>query len=142
MLSVAAGGEVEKMKSVFAVLLLSLLLLRPANAGTALFQYDDFGPQVAVHEFLGFGWFQWENSGDENPETDRGVKVVVYWDEKLEDVKRQYPVDQEKLQDFRYVEIGKATWHLQNLIGEFKSMKLKTDRLEKTLRELSEITDR
>lgn len=127
------------MKPAFTVLLLLLASSLSVQAGSKEFKYDDFGPQVAVHELLGFGWFQWDSHGDEDPRTDPRIKVVVYWNEELEDVKRQYPVDQATFKDFRFLELGRAIEHLENLIPEFESANLSSADLQATLRALKEI---
>lgn len=125
------------MKTLLATFSLLVVAVNSTQAGTEIFGYDDFGPQVAVHELIGFGWFQWDSHGDDDPKSDPRIKVVVYWDEDLSDVKEQYPVDESKLQDYRYLEVETALEHLRTLIPEFESQDLNTDLLKTTLRKLT-----
>lgn len=118
------------------VFLLSPILSR---AGSAIFHYDDFGPQVAVYELIGFQWWQWESHGDPNPSSKPDIRVIVYWDEALDDIKIQYPVDQRKQLDYRYLEYDKAIKHLENLIQEFENSGMKTDGLRATLDKLKKV---
>lgn len=98
-----------------------LLTLGPSmgQAGEVILPYPAFGPQVAAYELIGMEWWQWESHGDglgrEYP-----IKVVVFWDQSEEDVAKRYPVNREKLQDFRYVEYSKAIKHMTSLIKELK----------------------
>ena len=118
------------------VFLLSPILSR---AGSAIFHYDDFGPQVAVYELIGFQWWQWESHGDPNPSSKPDIRVIVYWDEALDDIKIQYPVDQRKQLDYRYLEYDKAIKHLENLIQEFENSGMKADDLRATLDKLKKV---
>ena len=118
------------------VFLLSPILSR---AGSAIFHYDDFGPQVAVYELIGFQWWQWESHGDPNPSSKPDIRVIIYWDEALDDIKIQYPVDQRKQLDYRYLEYDKAIKHLKNLIQEFENSGMKTDDLRATLDKLKKV---
>lgn len=118
------------------VFLLSPILSR---AGSAIFNYDDFGPQVAVYELIGFQWWQWESHGDPNPSSKPDIRVIVYWDEALDDIKTQYPVDQRKQLDYRYLEYDKAIKNLENLIQEFENSGMKADDLRATLDKLKKV---
>lgn len=118
------------------VFLLSPILSR---AGSAIFHYDDFGPQVAVYELIGFQWWQWESHGGPNPSSKPDIRVIIYWDEALDDIKIQYPVDQRKQLDYRYLEYDKAIKHLENLIQEFENSGMKADDLRATLDKLKKV---
>ncbi len=120
---------------------LIVLLLTPmlSRAGSAIFHYDDFGPQVAVYELIGFQWWQWEPHGDPDPTSKPDIRVVVYWDEALDDIKAQYPADRGKQLDYRYLEYGKAIKHLENLIQELENSEIKADDLRATLHQLKKV---
>jgi len=73
------------------------------KANTIVLSYDDFGPQVVSHEQIGMGWYQWNSQGPDDPNARDDVKVVVYRNISPDEVKRMYPVIEEK-QDYRYLE--------------------------------------
>ena len=50
--------------------------------------YEDFGPQALSWEHIGKEWWQWQSHGDSNPNTKYDVKVVVYRDISLEEIKK------------------------------------------------------
>jgi hypothetical protein len=106
------------------VLMLAALFLFAAcaeksepSAGTLVLSYHELGPQVAVHELIGYEWYQWNNHGDSNPKRDYDVKVVVYRDIPLEKVKERYPVIVGK-QDYRYLDYEAAINYLNKMEGE------------------------
>jgi len=96
-----------------------------------------FGPQAAVYELIGYNWHQWESHGDSSPEIIPDIFVVVYWDETVGTVKKKFPINQSKKQDYRYLEKTVAIKHLEELILEFNEFNLDTTGLETTLRKLS-----
>src|SRR6266550_9622667 len=69
--------------------------------------YDDFGPQVMSYEQIGKEWYQWNSQGPDDPNARDDIKVVVYRNVSLDEVKRKYPVI-EKQQDYRYLEYQAA----------------------------------
>jgi hypothetical protein len=93
---------------------------------TIIFQYSDFGPQVLAHELIGFEWYQWERDGHPDPNYVYDIKVVVYKDIRLEEVKKIYPVIKAKQQDYRYVEYKEALEYLDKHIRQFEELR-KTD---------------
>jgi len=108
-------------------------------SGSAIFRYEDFGPQVAVYELIGFEWWQWESHGDADPTVKPDIKVVVYWDEALDSIKTQFPVDAARKQDYRYVEYEKVKEHLERLILDFERSGLNADSLRATLNRLKSL---
>ena len=82
-----------------------------SNSNTIVLPYDELGPQVAVHELIGYEWYQWNSHGDSDPTKTDDVKVVVYRNIGLEEVKRTYPVIDGK-QDFRYLDYSTAMDYL------------------------------
>jgi len=88
-----------------------------SEAKSCVLKYQDFGPQVAVYELIGFEWWQWDTHGDSRPRH-YPIKVVVYWDEDIADIRHQFPVIKEKEQDFRYLTYEKAIRHLERMIAE------------------------
>lgn len=77
------------------------------QANTIVLRYDDFGPQVMSHEQIGMAWYQWNSQGPDDPNASDDVKVVVYRNISVDEVKRMYPVIKEK-QDYRYLEYQSA----------------------------------
>lgn len=80
-------------------------------------EYRDFRPQAAAHELIGFEWYQWNSHGSSRPSETDDVKVVVYRNTSLDDVRRQYPVIHER-QDYRYVRYDDALAYCDRLVGE------------------------
>ncbi len=85
---------------------------------TMLLDYDDFGPQVAAHEIIGMAWWQWDQHGDPDPGEPYDIKVVVYRDISLEQVRELFPVREEKGQDYRYLSCEQAYSYLNETILE------------------------
>jgi hypothetical protein len=120
-----------------------------AEAYTAVFEYDDFGPQVAACELIGMGWYQWDNHGYEEPDYKYNIKVVVYYQISLDDVKRAYPTVKGEV-DYRYVTKERALSHLKSKIAEFEEFarsdppnasivwKENSARLKRTLRKIEQ----
>ena len=92
-------------------------------ADSALFDYDDFGPQVLAHEVIGFQWYQWNSTGDSDPKKMDSISVVVYWCEPVEKVKKKYPVDPKKEKDYRYLSYEKAMAYLESSISKLPNAK-------------------
>lgn len=98
---------------------LTLFLLSSCAAGstTALFAYEEFGPPAMAGEIIGMDWWQWQAHGDSRPKK-YDIKVVVYRNIGLDEVKKQYPVAPEQLQDCRYVDYAQAIRYLNRHIEE------------------------
>jgi hypothetical protein len=79
----------------------------PQRSQTVVLQYDDFGPQIMSYEVLGKDWYQWDPEGGDDPKKTFDIKVVVYRNISLDEVKKMYPVITQK-QDYRYVEYKPA----------------------------------
>ena len=122
------------MKSVITacILILGAAMVR---GGEIILPYSAFGPQAAAHELIGMEWWQWESHGDDK-DRDYPIKVVVFWDQTLEEISKVHPVDKMKLQDFRYVECSKAVLHMERIIKEFKKAKLDASDIESALSHL------
>ena len=120
-----------KMKAIYAALAL-IISASFVNAGEVILPYSAFGPQVAAYELIGKEWWQWDTQGDDKDKS-YPIKVVVYWDQTEAETARRHPVDQTKLQDYRYVEFSKAVAHLEKTIRECRSMKLDATAIEDTL---------
>lgn len=84
---------------------------------TVLFKYEDFWPPVAANELIGMDWWQWQTSGDPRPR-EYDIKVVIYKDISLKDVKQLFPVNPSVHQDYRYVEYSIVVDYLDELIQE------------------------
>jgi hypothetical protein len=75
---------------------------------TVVLDYHELGPQVLIHELVGYEWYQWNNHGGSDPKSFDDVKVVVFRDIGLDEVMRMHPVEKEQLADYRYLEYQKA----------------------------------
>jgi hypothetical protein len=80
-------------------------------------------------------WWQWQSHGDSRPRK-YDIKVVVYRDVPLDEVKQKYPVIKEELKDFRYVPYDEAIQYLDDMIQQ-NFMPDITIRLEQTKRILT-----
>jgi hypothetical protein len=102
-------------------LLLAVLLFigctTASKSNSAVFNYADFGPQVASYEVIGFEWYQWDHHGSSNPHERYNIKIVVYRDISLKQIQQKYPVVVGK-QDYRYLEYSMAIKHLETLEKE------------------------
>ena len=81
------------------------------HANTVVLSYHELGPQVAVHDLIGYEWYQWHSHGDSDPNKDYDVKVVIYRNIPIEKVKEIYPVIVGK-QDYRYLDYEAAINYL------------------------------
>lgn len=105
------------------------------SADEAVLPYSAFGPQVAANKLIGMEWWQWDAHGD-GTDREYPVKVVVFWDQTQEKTAKAHPVDESKLQDFRYIEYSKAVEYLERIIKEFKEAKLDATPMEQALDQL------
>jgi len=106
------------MKKIISIAML-LILASSVEAKTLVLDYADFGPQVLAHETIGFQWFQWNTQGPDSPNAPNDpIKVVVYWDESINPVQQQYPVDQKSKKDYRYRKADDALSYLKKVLQE------------------------
>ena len=117
------------------IALLFVLMMSTVRAGEVILPYSAFGPQVVAHELIGMEWWQWDSHGDSRPR-EYPIKVVVFWDQTLEETAKNHPVDQAKLRDFRYVAYSKAVDHMKKTIKEFKEAELDATPIERALTQL------
>lgn len=73
-----------------------------------ILEYADFGIQAMAYELIGYQWYQWNSQGDPNPDTQYNIKVVVYKDLELKQVKDLYPIQKDLKWDYRYIEYTRA----------------------------------
>ena len=111
------------------------------QAADLVLPYGAFGPQSLSHELIGWSWWQWQPCGGDDPSREYPIKVVVYWNQTLEQIKKKYPVDEPKEQDYRYVEFSIAVSYLEKSIKDIKDMKLEeiefiASDLERTLNQI------
>jgi hypothetical protein len=125
------------MKRLLALFLFSFLssgACAAPKSGTEVLRYDDFGPQAMSYELVGMGWWQWQPHGDSRPR-EYDIKVVVYRGTSLAQVKRRYPVNPSKDQDYRYVKYNDAIRYLDTQIAE-NLIDTTTERLKLTKQRL------
>jgi len=121
------------MKAFIAFILFGLLAT-VSHAADMVLPYNAFGPQSASYELIGWPWWQWESCNCEGREC--AVNVVVYWNQTLEQTKKNYPVDKENKQDFRYVEYSAAIEYFEKLIKEMKEADFDASESKNTLIQL------
>ncbi len=112
-----------KTKTLFLILV-SLLIhgCNSAHKPYAIFEYEDFGPQSMIWKKIGMQWWQWDDHGDSDPRTRYDIKVVVYADRPLDEIKTLFPVDKNLKNDYRYFEYHEALKHLDENIREMNQV--------------------
>lgn len=108
----------RRVRLVFACAALFSASCASAKGQLAVLRYEQFGPQAAVYEWLGYEWWQWQREGDPDPNKRYDIRVVVFKNCSLNEVKRRYPVDPAKLHDYRYISFDQALRQLKKLIAE------------------------
>ena len=88
-----------------------------------VFNYEDFGPQSMSYERLGMQWWQWDNHGSSDPNYKYDIKVVVYRDMPLSQIKSLFPVETSSKKDFRYFEYNDSIEYLNEKIKELDAEK-------------------
>jgi predicted house-cleaning noncanonical NTP pyrophosphatase (MazG superfamily) len=101
------------------------------SSNSVLLDYDDFGPQVMAHDLIGMKWWQWDSHGDPTP-TECDIKVVVYRNVDISEISEEYPVNEGKKLDYRYLKYEDAVPFLEEKIEE-DIVPSVTERLRKTL---------
>lgn len=102
----------------------------PAQRSTTIvLQYDDFGPDIVSSEYLGMPWYQWQSEGGEDPNTKFDIKVIVYRNVTLDEVKKRYPVIAGQ-QDYRYLEYAEAL----ELLGKYENLPIEEQTKDKARR--------
>ena len=103
---------VKKVVIIVSVALMLAYIIKPfvgkSGACHTVLSYSDFGSGVGdlQRDLIGRDLWRWLNY-TEDPLVEFDIKVVLYAPaEKLTDLKQQYPIDQEKEQDYRYVSIS------------------------------------
>lgn len=84
---------------------------------TLVFRYDDFGPDVMARELLGPQWWSWARACCFEPNDKFDIRVVVYRDRALADVRARYPTIENE-SDYRYVERDAALRYLDGAIAD------------------------
>lgn len=102
---------------VFTVALLVSGCSNAGNQNTLVLGYSDFGPQVIASEIIGMEWWQWQAHGESRPAR-YDIKVVVYNNIDLSEVKKAYPVNEKQNQDYRYLGKSAALKYLDEKIKE------------------------
>jgi hypothetical protein len=113
------------MKKYLYLIVLAIILMFSCSDGDEqilILKYDDFGPQAIAWETLGMQWWQWDNHGDSDPNAVYDIKIVVYRDIPLRDVKERFPVVQKTKQDYRYIKYNAALRYLDKNILNHKEI--------------------
>jgi len=104
-----------------AIIFLSFLLVANCykpHGKTLVKNYSDFGPQAMAWEYIGKEWWQWNPTGGSDPKTKYDIKIVIFRDIQLVEVKKKFPVIKEKKQDYRYLKYKTAIEYLDKNIEE------------------------
>lgn len=122
------------MKHILSILFFSLILLSACssekqNNKTLLLPFNAFGPAAMSEPLLGQSWWQWQSHGDSKPH-EYDIKVILYKDFPLDEIKKRYPVNETKQSDYRYVDYESAIQYLDKHIEE--------DLIPKTTKELKQ----
>jgi hypothetical protein len=88
-----------------------------------ILEYPDFGIQAMAYELIGYQWYQWNSHGDPNPDTQYNIKVVVYKDFKLKEVKHLYPIHKDLRWDYRYIEYTKVIEYCNKQLEQIEEFK-------------------
>ena len=113
------------MKKNLSLIILAIILVFNCSDGDKhilIFSYDDFGPQAIAWKTFGMQWWQWYNHGSSDPNTTYDIKVAIYRDISLQEVKERYPVVQETKQDYRYIKYSVALSYLDKNILDHKDI--------------------
>lgn len=107
------------MRHLIVIFLVSLFVACSSQMkqNSIVLNYSDFGPQVIANEIIGMEWWQWQPHGESRP-AGYDIKVVVYQNLSLDEIKKTYPVKPEQEQDYRYLKYEKAINYLQDKINE------------------------
>ncbi len=84
---------------------------------TVVLNYSDFGPQVIAGEVIGMEWWQWLSHGEPRPAV-YDIKIVVFQDIPLKEIKRLYPIKPDMQKDYRYLKYEKALDFLNSKIDD------------------------
>src|SRR5688500_12723398 len=82
--------------------------VEPKSKILVLDYHREFSPSALTWEIVGDPWYQWNNHGSSDPRQFDDIKVVIYRNISLEEVKQMYPVDEKKLRDYRYLDYETA----------------------------------
>ena len=121
---VIPGVSFEMKTKLNQIVLAAMLVISCSNSDKQILilSYDDFGPQSMAWETIGMQWWQWDNHGDSNPNTKYGIKIAIYRDIPLQEVKERFPVVKESKKDYRYIEYKTALKFLEKNIFEYKEI--------------------
>jgi len=85
--------------------------------------YKQFGPSQLSSSLLGQNYWQWQTRKEHSP-TRYDIKVIIYRNMTLSEVKKRYPVDAELKQDYRYLEYPLVkTWIEQQIVKNQEELK-------------------
>ena len=106
-------------KKNLSLIILTIVLVLSCSDGDKqilILSYDDFGPQAIAWKTFGMQWWQWDNHGDSDPNTTYDIKIAIYRDIPLHEVKERFPVVLETKNDYRYIEYSAALNYLDKNI--------------------------
>jgi hypothetical protein len=120
-----AGVNLNMSLKTIIIIICSFFILCCNNSQKpyGVFKYEDFGPQSMAYEKIGMQWWQWDNHGSSDPNYKYDIKVVVYQDMPLSQIKNLFPVEKSKKTDFRYFEYNDSIVYLNKKIKELEEEK-------------------
>jgi hypothetical protein len=114
--------EMKRTLNQIALAIIIVISCSSNNKQILILSYDEFGPQSIVWETIGMQWWQWDNHGDSDPNTKCDIKIAIYRDIPLQDVKKRFPVVKESQKDYRYLEYNSALSFLDTKIHELRKI--------------------
>jgi hypothetical protein len=117
----------KKMKLLWIFYFVIVASCSTVHAADHIEPYSAFGPQVEAYELIGMEWWQWQHYHCCSPYTEYPIKVVIYWDQTLEQTKKNFPVDRQRKLDFRYVDYFSAINYLEKTIKKLQEWELNPD---------------
>ena len=113
----------------FALFLFGIMGCAHRPGRTLILRYEDFGPQVAAYQTIGFEWYQWNNVGDCRPWVRDGIQVVVYEGMSRRQVKKLYPVIPATKQDYRHLSLQDALQYIDHYKDDLPALQVTRDRI-------------
>ena len=114
--------EMKRKLNQIALALIIVISCSSNNNQILILSYDEFGPQSMAWETIGMQWWQWDNHGDSDPNTKYDIKIAIYRNIPLQDVKKRFPVIKESQKDYRYLEYNAALRFLDTKIHELQEI--------------------
>lgn len=104
---------------------------KPSSSNFIILDYADFGPQDIAEELIGPNYWQWD-SGQYSTPQNFDIKVIIYREMELDEVKKMFPASKVEQKDFRYIPYQAAINWYDEKINYFNE-ELATDTGDKNI---------